>query len=81
MHPLVTGVQDLSDDELLIKINNLNSRLSKAIRFGYNDAVQQLNMILEEYQWEYQRRQEKMFLEMQELAKKTGDLGDYINIG
>lgn len=81
MHPLVTKLTELSDDDLLLKINDLNNRLSKAYRFGYSDAVQQLHMILEEYQWEFRRRQEKVLLEMQEEARKNGDFKDYINIG
>lgn len=78
MHPLVSSLTELSDDELLIKINDLNNRMTKAYRFGYLDAVQQLRMILDEYQWEQRRRYEKM---LQEMADKNGDLGDYINIG
>lgn len=78
MHPLVTKLTDLSDDDLLIKLNDLNNRLHKAYKFGYGDAVQQLQMIIEEYQWEQRRRYEKM---LQETADKNGDFGDYINIG
>lgn len=74
-------MSELSDDELTIKLNDLNSRLSRAYRFGYSDAVAQLHMILEEYNWERQRRYEKTLLEMEELAKKNGDYKDYINIG
>lgn len=81
MHPLVGKLSELSDDDLMIKINDLNTRLSRAYRFGYGDAVQQLHMILEEYNWERQRRYEKTLLEMEELAKKNGDYKDYINIG
>lgn len=78
MHPLVNNLSELSDDDLMIKTNDLSNRLHKASRFGYADAAQQLNMILEEYHWEQRRRHEKM---LQELADKNGDFKDYINIG
>ena len=81
MHPLVGKLSELSDDELFIKLNDLNSRLAKAYRFGYSDAVSQLLMILEEYQWEFRRRQEKAMQELEEAAKKNGDFKDFINIG
>lgn len=81
MHPLVTNLQALSDDELFTKINDLTGRMHKAYRFGYSDAVQQLQMILEEYNWESRRRQEKAMQELEELTRKNGDFKDFINIG
>lgn len=78
MHPLVGDLAGFTDDELFLKINELTSKMHRAYRMGYGDAVQQLQMILEDYRFEYQRRQDKI---MEEIAGKNGDFKDYINIG
>jgi len=78
-HPLVGDLSNLTDDELLIKINDLSTRSSKAYRAGYTDAVNQLQMILSDYRYEQQRRHDKM---MQDISDKSGkDWDGIINIG
>ena len=55
-NPLVTGINDLSDDELLAKINELNSKMAQASSAGMFGAINQMVVVLNEYQEESNRR-------------------------
>ena len=77
-HPLVGDLTGLSTDELNQKLNDLSKRINQAYRMGYSDACQQLQMIQHSYQYELQLRQEKL---MQELAEKSGQFKNIIDIG
>jgi hypothetical protein len=64
-HPLVGDLSGLTNDELHKKYAELTKRIGQAYRMGMGDAVQQLNMILNDYQSEVQRRNEKMLADME----------------
>lgn len=68
MHPLSPTVKDLSDKELSDKIFDIQKRLNVAYRLGKGDLAWQLQMILEDYTFEHQKRLEK---QMEELLKKN----------
>jgi hypothetical protein len=55
-NPLLTGVTELSDDELLAKITELNNKMGQASSAGMAGAVNQMVVVLNEYQEEMNRR-------------------------
>lgn len=78
MHPLTPNLTELSDDELGKKITELTKRVSQAYSFGNGELLQQVQMMLEDYQQEMNQRQRRM---MEELSKKAGrDFDDIIDI-
>ena len=72
-NPLVTGIAELNDDELLAKINELNSKMGQASSAGMFNAISQMVVILNEYQDEMDRRHRKA---MEEGAEKFDELID-----
>lgn len=56
MHPLQINLTELSEEEFHKKRAELMSRMSMAYRMGMSDAVYQLQMMLEDYQVELDRR-------------------------
>lgn len=78
MHPLAPDLTQLKDDELSAKLNELNKKLNWAYRMGNGALVGQLRMIIEDYQSELTRRNQKV---LEDLAKKSGDFDKIINIG
>jgi hypothetical protein len=77
MHPLVGDLSVLTTDELHKKYSDLQKRLGQAYRMGMGDAVQQLHMLLSDYQAEVQRRNEKM---LEEMSKKSAEFKNIIDI-
>jgi len=78
MHPLTPDLNSLSDEELAKKVQDLNKRLNQAWSFGNAELLQQVQMMLEDYQQEMTTRQRRM---MEELSKKAGrDFDDIIDI-
>lgn len=77
MHPLCPDLTKLSDDMLQEKVVDLQKRFMQASRCGPAAAMTQINMMLEDYQFELNRRQEKM---MEELMKNNKKFTDIINI-
>lgn len=77
MHPLIGDLSVLSMDELQKKYADLTKRMSQAYRMGMADAVQQLQMILGDYQAEIGRRNEKL---MAEMAEKSAEFKSVIDI-
>ena len=78
MHPLTPNLAELSDDELGKKITELSKRVNQAYSFGNAELLQQVQMMLEDYQQEMNQRQRRM---MEELSKKAGrDFDDIIDI-
>jgi hypothetical protein len=76
MHPLLGSLANLSDDDLYTKLNELNKRYVQAYRLGPASAVPQLQMIIEDYNAEIGRRNDKKMQELQEkLDKKTSKDG------
>jgi len=78
MHPLTPDLSTLSDEELAKKVQDLSKRLNQAWSFGNGELLQQVQMMLEDYQQEMNQRQRRM---MEELSKKAGrDFDDIIDI-
>ena len=77
MHPLSPDLSQLSDTDLHKKYNDLVSRLTQSYRIGPASIVGQLQMIIEDYKMEIQRRNQKI---MDDMAKKGKDLSGIIDI-
>ena len=71
MHPLAPDLTNMSDEELHTKRSELMTRMSQAYRFGSADMVGQLQLLLQDYAMEVERRNQKML----DDAQKTGRLG------
>ena len=78
MHPLTPDLSQLSDDELQKKTSELQKKMMQAYQFGNTDLSMQLQMLLEDYTMEVQRRQAKM---MEELMAKSDKFKGIIDIG
>jgi hypothetical protein len=72
MHPLAPDLSTISDDELAKKYNDLNKRLGQAYRSGPSQIIPQIQMLMQDYQYELGRRQQKLMKEMEERADKNG---------
>jgi hypothetical protein len=69
MHPLGSNLSDLSDDELHSKYGELQKRFGQAYRFGPQGIIPQLQMLMQDYQYEIGIRNQK---QMEELNKNSG---------
>lgn len=76
-HPLTPDLSKLSLEELTKKFNDLVSRLNTAHRFGKGDMVGQLQLLLQDYQAELNRRNE---LQLRELEKNSKTFKNIIDI-
>lgn len=72
MHPLSPDLTQLSDVDLHKKHGELVKRLTQAYRVGPHGAIGQLQMLLDDYNIEIRRRNDKA---MDELLKKSQDKG------
>lgn len=72
MHPLAPDLTSMSDEELHTKRSDLMTRMSQAYRFGSADMVNQLQLLLQDYAMEVERRNKVML----DQAQKTGRLGN-----
>ena len=77
MHPLGSNLSELSDDELQKKYGDLQKRWAQAYKFGPVSIIPQLQMLIEDYQYEIQTRGRKQMEEM--LKNQKGPKG-YIDI-
>jgi predicted transcriptional regulator of viral defense system len=64
MHPLTPNLSELNDNELNDKFRDLSNKLNFAHRMGNAQLVQQIQMILEDYQLELSSRQRKAYEDM-----------------
>ena len=55
-HPLIASLEELTAEQLLEKISELNRKLGIAHRMGNNDLCNQLRMAVESYQNKYQEK-------------------------
>ena len=53
-HPLVTNLNDLTEEQLLEKVTELQRKLSIAYRTGNADLCNQIRMAIESFQSKYQ---------------------------
>lgn len=72
-NPLLEGMSELSDDQLLGKINELNTKMRQASQAGMYSAISQITVVLNEYQEEMNRRHQKA---LEEGAEKFDELID-----
>jgi hypothetical protein len=52
-HPLIPSIDNLTPDELMSKITELNNKLGIAYRLANHDLCNQLRMAIETYQNKY----------------------------
>jgi hypothetical protein len=76
-HPLVGDLSTLTTDELHSKYGDLYKRINMAHRMGYTDAVHQLQMIMADYQFEIDKRNQKA---MEDLEKASGQFKNIIDV-
>jgi hypothetical protein len=55
-HPLISNLDDLSAEDLLNKVTELNKKLSIAMRTGNHYLCNQLRMAIESYQNKYNEK-------------------------
>ena len=73
MHPLGQDLSKLNDEELYKKQSELSKRFNQAHRFGPQSIIPQLQILMQDYQEEAQRRQARAMKEMQEKLNKGKD--------
>lgn len=71
-HPLISNLDELTTDQLLEKVNELNKKLTIAYRGGNAYLIQQLLMAIESYQSKYNEKLRK--------ASKDDGFDDIIDI-
>jgi hypothetical protein len=72
MHPLGPELSGLSDDELNKKYAELQKRYIQCSRFGPFDIIPQIQMLMDDYNTELQRRSRKLMDEMQKRSEQNG---------
>jgi hypothetical protein len=80
MHPLIGDLTTLTDDEITTKLNLLSKKLNQSYRLGYHDAISQLQLIMQDYNYELQRRNTKRMEEIMERSNKTGGFDGLIDV-
>ena len=77
MHPLAPDLSEVKDEELRKKHAELMQRLNQAYRFGNGALVYQVQMLLEDYTNEINRRHQK---QLDELLQKNSNFKDIIDV-
>ena len=72
MHPLTNDLTKLTEDELNKKFSELSKRFNQAYRFGPASVIPQLQMLMQDYQSEMQRRGALAMEEMRKKMDKDG---------
>jgi len=65
MHPLVSNLSELTNEDLHKKYNELMQKLNQAYKFGPAGVIPQMQMILENYRYEMDTRNRKIMEEME----------------
>jgi hypothetical protein len=76
MHPLTPDLSKLSNEELNQKYGDLLNRSTFAYRVGSADMVQQLQMLMGDYQLEIQKRNDQALAEMEKTSKQFKNIID-----
>lgn len=76
MHPLLPDLTKLTLDELNNKYGDLLKRITYAYQIGQPDMVNQLQMLLQDYQAEIQVRNQKALAEMEKNSKNFKNIID-----
>ena len=69
-HPLMQKLSDLSNEDLQTKISDLNKKITYAYRLGNQGMINQLQMLLNSHNYEYQQRLRKKFSTDKDLKGK-----------
>jgi len=77
MHPLSPDLTKLSLEELAEKRSELQKRMSFAYRTGNSDMIQQLTLMIDDYEQEEKARAQKT---MNDMQNKNKNFGNIINI-
>lgn len=77
MHPLAPDLSKLADEELHTKRAELQNRLMFGYRTGNTSLVGQLQMLIQDYEFEIQTRNQRM---LDQLQKNNKNFGNIINI-
>ncbi len=77
MHPLAPNLTELKDDELHKKFTELMARLTYASNIGNFALAGQVRMLMDDYQTEINRRNQKL---MDELSQKSDRFSGIINV-
>lgn len=70
MHPLVSDLSGLTNEELHKKYNELLAKYNQAFRTGPVGVIPQMQMILENYRSEIDNRNRKTLEEMEQKSDK-----------
>ena len=76
MHPLSPDLTKLTIDELNNKYGDLLKRITYAYQIGQADMVQQLQMLMQDYQAEIQVRNQKALADMEKNSKNFKNIID-----
>lgn len=68
-HPLISNLEELTDDQLVEKINELHGKLNIAYRSGNGYLCDQVRMAIESYSNKLRERQAKRYQEAQDNFK------------
>jgi len=78
VHPLTPDLSGLSNDELHSKRADLQNKLMFAYKMGQGDLIQQLNLVIGDYDIEIEKRNQKLLAEIE--AKTGKKFSDKIDI-
>jgi hypothetical protein len=73
MHPLAPDLTKLTDEELHTKRGELQNRMGMAYRMGSADMVGQLQLLLQDYAMEVERRNQVMLDHAQKSGRITNN--------
>lgn len=73
MHPLTPDLTQLTDDELQTKLSDLQNKLAFSYRSGYSDMVAQLQLVMDDYRLEIEKRNQKMLEQMKRSGRGGAD--------
>jgi hypothetical protein len=76
MHPLVSDLSSLSNEELHKKYNELMAKMNQAYRSGPTSIIPQMQMIIENYRYEMDKRNRKTLEEMEAKNDKLKGIID-----
>ena len=75
-HPLIGNLKDVSLEDIISKINELQKKYGQSARFGNHQMANQIRSALATYQEEYQKR----MVEESEKAKNNKFLKDKVKV-
>lgn len=73
MHPLTPNLSSLSNDELEKKRNELNEKMYQSFQFGNPELMYQVQMILDDYNQELEKRHRELLEKTQKNGEKFTD--------